>query len=131
MKKHRLLNQPLSAVIAGMGHMDELVIADAGLPIPRGPLRIDLALKANVPTFVDCLETVLDELKVERALVAEEMLAVSPELRREIGRLLGDVPVETLPHEAFKARTVAAVAVARTGEFTPYANIILVAGVAF
>jgi D-ribose pyranase len=130
-KKHRLLNQPLSAVIAGMGHLDELVIADAGLPIPPGPQRIDLALTANVPAFLDCLAVVLDELQVERALVAREMLEVSPEVYREIGRLLGDVPVETLPHDSFKQRTASAVAVVRTGEFTPYANVILVAGVVF
>ena len=33
MKKSGILNQPISAVIAGMGHTDTLVIADAGLPI--------------------------------------------------------------------------------------------------
>ncbi|MCB0161542.1 MAG: D-ribose pyranase, partial [Caldilineaceae bacterium] len=59
MKKGTLLNQPLSAVIAGMGHMDELVIADAGLPIPAGPQRIDLALTQGVPTFMDAVQAVL------------------------------------------------------------------------
>jgi len=32
MKKIGLLNQPISATVAGMGHMDTLVICDAGLP---------------------------------------------------------------------------------------------------
>jgi D-ribose pyranase len=39
--------------------------------------------------------------------------------------------VTAIPHEEFKARTAAARAVVRTGEFTPYANVILIAGVTF
>jgi D-ribose pyranase len=45
--------------------------------------------------------------------------------------LLGDVPTETVTHEDLKARSHSARAVIRTGEFTPYANVILVAGVVF
>lgn len=131
MKKSDLLNQPISAVIAGMGHMDELVIADAGLPIPVMTPRVDLALTRNIPRFVDTLRVVLTELAVEKAMVAEEMLSVSPLVYSAIEELLDDVPLESIPHEAFKERTAAARAVIRTGEFTPYANIILVAGVVF
>ena len=44
MKRTGLLNIELSQVIAGMGHGDVLVIGDAGLPVPKGVRRIDLAL---------------------------------------------------------------------------------------
>ncbi len=131
MKKIGLLNQPLSAVIAGMGHMDTLVIADAGLPIPAETQRIDLALAEGMPAFLDTLGVVLREMQVERAIVAEEMLDVSPGIYRGIQDLLGDVPIETVTHLIFKEQTRSARAVVRTGEFTPYANIILVAGVVF
>ncbi len=131
MKKIGLLNQPLSAVIAGMGHMDTLVIADAGLPIPAETQRIDLALAEGMPAFLDTLGVVLREMQVERAIVAEEMLDVSPGIYRGIQDLLGDVPIETVTHLTFKEQTRSARAVVRTGEFTPYANIILVAGVVF
>ena len=43
MKKSGIINQPLATAIAGLGHLDMVVIADAGLPIPDGPRRIDLA----------------------------------------------------------------------------------------
>jgi D-ribose pyranase len=43
-KKIGILNQPISSVIAGLGHMDTLFVADAGLPIPQETQRIDLAL---------------------------------------------------------------------------------------
>ncbi|MEZ4559747.1 MAG: D-ribose pyranase [Caldilineaceae bacterium] len=131
MKKGTLLNQPLSAVIAGMGHMDELVIADAGLPIPAGPQRIDLALTQGVPTFMATVQAVLSELQIEGAVIAAEMLERSPDVAAALQAALGDVPIETVPHEAFKTRTAHARAVVRTGEFTPYANVILIAGVVF
>lgn len=131
MKKIGLLNQPLSAVIAGLGHMDTLVIADAGLPIPAETQRIDLALAEGIPSFLDTLGAVLKEMQVERAIVAAEVLNVSPSIYRGIQALLGEVPIETVTHLIFKEQTRSARAVVRTGEFTPYANIILVAGVVF
>jgi D-ribose pyranase len=131
MKKIGLLNQPLSAVIAGLGHMDTLVIADAGLPIPAETQRIDLALAEGMPAFLDTLGAVLKEMQVERAIVAQEMLDVSPSIYSGIQDLLGEVPIETVTHLIFKEQTRSARAVVRTGEFTPYANIILVAGVVF
>jgi len=131
MKKIGLLNQPISAVIAGLGHLDSLVVADAGLPIPPETLRIDLALTKGIPTFLDTLRVVLTEMQVERAIVAEEMLKISPQIYEAIRALLADIPLETLPHINFKEQTRLARAVIRTGEFTPYANIILVAGVVF
>lgn len=131
MKKRGILNQPISSVIAGMGHMDTLVIADAGLPIPPETQRIDLALAEGIPTFLDTLRIVLTEMQVERAIVADEMLEVSPSVYEAVKELLGDVPVETVTHLIFKEQTRSARAVIRTGEFTPYANIILVSGVVF
>ncbi len=131
MKKSHLLNQPLSSVIAGLGHLDELVIADAGLPIPPTTQRIDLAVTQNIPRFQDTLRVVLTELQVEKVIVAQEMLIKSPQVHQAILALLENVPIETIPHETFKERTRSAMAVVRTGEFTPFANIILVAGVVF
>jgi D-ribose pyranase len=131
MKKKGVLNQPLSHVIAGLGHMDTLVIADAGLPIPDSTQRIDLAVCENVPAFADVLKAVLSELEVQEAIIAQELGQVSPHMNETIHGLLGDIPIESVPHEEFKARTHSARAVVRTGEFTPYANIILIAGVIF
>lgn len=131
MKKTGLLNQPLSAAIAGLGHTDALIIADAGLPIPAGPQRIDLALCAGIPSFLDTLCAVLGEMQVERVVIAGEMLAASPALHAQILALFGDTSVETVPHTRFKQMTAEARAVVRTGEFTPYANVILFSGVVF
>lgn len=131
MKKTPLLNAELSFVVAGLGHMDLLVIADAGLPIPPETLCIDLALTQGVPGFVETLETVLTELQVERVILAEETAQVSPHIRQAVSRLLPGVSLETMPHERLKELSARARAIVRTGEFTPYANIILVSGVVF
>lgn len=131
MKKTGLLNQSLSCTIAGMGHFDELVIGDAGLPIPAGPERIDLAVSEGVPSFLSVLRAVLGELQVQSAVIASEMPERSPDLYAALREALGDIPIEQVPHEAFKTRTASTRAVVRTGEFTPYANVILVAGVVF
>lgn len=131
MKKTTLLQSDLSFTIAKLGHMDTLVIADAGLPIPASTPRIDLALTKDVPGAIQTLKVVLEELKVEKALLAEEVKERNPGFLASVQELLPGVPVEFMPHEEFKARTAEARAVVRTGEFAPYANVILVSGVVF
>ena len=131
MKKSALLNSGLSAVIARMGHTETLTIGDCGLPIRGAAERIDLALKKGVPTFLETLDTVLTELCVERAVLAEEIKTVSPEMHQAILDRLPGIPVDYVPHEEFKRRTESSKAVVRTGECTSYANIILVSGVTF
>lgn len=131
MKKTTLLQSDLSYVIATLGHLDTLVIADAGLPIPTETVRIDLALTQGVPGAMQTLKVVLDEMKVERVILAEEAKERNPTYLVEVQELLPGVPVEFVPHAEFKTRTASARAVVRTGEFAPYANVILVSGVVF
>jgi len=131
MKRTTLLHAELSEVVARLGHGDLLVIADAGLPIPDGPRRIDLAVSANVPRLADVLAAVLAEMQVEAAVFAAELASANAPLHADLRRRLGDTPVSTLSHEQFKAATRGARAIVRTGEFSPYANVILRAGVVF
>ena len=131
MKKTTLLQSDLSYIIATLGHMDTLVIADAGLPIPAGTVRIDLALTKGVPGAIQTLKVVLDEMKVEKIILAEEAKERNPQFLADVQELVLGVPVEYVPHADFKAKTSSARAVVRTGEFAPYANVILVSGVVF
>lgn len=134
MKKGGILHPLLAQAVATLGHGDLLVVADAGLPIPPGPVRIDLAYAPGRPPFLDVLEVVLEELAVEEALLAHEIRERSPGLHRTLEEWLGRFPglrLAYIPHEEFKARLAQAKAVVRTGEFTPYANVLLRAGVVF
>lgn len=131
MKKIGILNRDISDVIAGMGHRDMLVVCDAGLPIPANVRRIDLALREGLPAFLDTVEVLSAELEVERMILAAETAAYSPHIQEGLLGLFDGAELETISHERLKELTKEAVAVIRTGEFTPYANVILVSGVIF
>ncbi|MEL7655712.1 MAG: D-ribose pyranase [Bacillota bacterium] len=139
MKKSALLNSDISYVIANMRHKDMLVIGDAGLPVPEQVSQIDLAVTKGIPDFLSVLKTVLTELRVEKVVLAEEIRQSSKDLLDEIMRILTNlekdeeikIQIEYVPHETFKMKTADSKAVIRTGEFSPYANIILISGVVF
>ncbi len=131
MKKRGILHPELARVIASMGHTDTLVVADVGLPIPAGVTRIDLAVIEGVPGFLPVLDAVAGELEVERLTVASELEAVNPDLAAEIRGRFPDAEAGTVDHERLKAMTAGATAIVRTGETSPYANVILAGGVTF
>ncbi|HEX7072279.1 MAG TPA: D-ribose pyranase [Rhodothermales bacterium] len=133
MKKIGTLNTHLSHAIARMGHMDRLVVCDSGLPIPRESQVIDLALTRNVPRFIETLRVILEELQVEGAYIATEMVERSNGVYSELTSLLNGVEIRQVPHDEFKQLTEESgnVVFVRTGEATPFANVMLVAGVTF
>ncbi|TBL74597.1 D-ribose pyranase [Paenibacillus thalictri] len=132
MKKTALLNSEISYVIAKMGHLDMIAIGDCGLPVPSHVPKIDIALTAGVPGFIETLQAVLSELHVEKAWVASELVSGGSPVYGQLTELLQGVQIGHLPHETFKTRIAEyAVAVIRTGECTPYANVILQSGVTF
>jgi D-ribose pyranase len=126
-----VFNHRLSAVIATMGHGDMLVVADAGLPIPPGVERIDLAVRAGLPGVIEVTEAIAGELQVERIVLAAELESGNGPLSDRFAALFPGVARKAVPHEEFKRLTAGARAVVRTGECTPYANVILVSGVTF
>ncbi len=127
------INPQLSRIISETGHTDLIVVTDAGLPIPPGSERVDLAYRPGAPAFFDVLDTVLAELVVEGATVSAEVEEQSPHVLAALRERLDPlgVTIELIPHVEFKQRTHAARAFVRSGEFTPYANVILHAGVAY
>ncbi len=132
MLKRGILNPDIARLLAETGHMDTIVVSDAGLPMPCQVERIDLAWKENEPRYIPVLKAVLEYMVVEKAVLAEELRTVSPDIHREILEILPEgLPVEYVPHTAFKEQTKQARGIIRTGEFTPYPSIILVAGCAY
>lgn len=131
MKKHGILNMQLAGLIAGLGHRDLFLIGDAGLPIPPGVPIVDLALCGGVPTFEQVLDAVLYEATVEYYCLAEEIRDKNERLLKYIHSSLPEIDFTMVPHTEFKEMTKNVKFAVRTGEFTPYPNIILRAGVAF
>ncbi|QEN09756.1 D-ribose pyranase [Oceanispirochaeta crateris] len=139
MKRGTLLNSEISSVIASMGHTDSLTIGDAGLPIPLHTKRIDLAVTKGVPSFIQVLSAVLDELCIEKVALAEEMRNENSEGLDDILALMTEYESKTgykpsmtfIPHKDFKKLSADSRAIVRTGEVMPFANIILFSGVTF
>jgi D-ribose pyranase len=131
MKKSGFLSAPVAEIIATMGHTDRLIICDAGFPVPVGVRRIDLAITKNLPPFPDVVRVLLEDLSVERFILASETRDTSPQRYTEILDLLPDVPHDMVPHADFKVLARDVRAVIRTGDFVPYSNVILVAGVIY
>lgn len=127
MKAGGVIHPALLSLLATLGHTDELLICDAGYPIPAHIPRIDLAYRPGHPPFLDVLGAIAQELELEGALIAEE---ASIELGAEIDRALA-ARAERIPHTALKERAQRCRGAVRTGEYTRYANVILIAGVAF
>jgi D-ribose pyranase len=123
-----ILNPQLLSALSSAGHTQLVVLADPGLPLPRGVPVVDLSLVPGIPTFGQTLDAVARALVVERAIAAEESPDVVTAL---IGAALGEVPLELVGHDRFKGLLPGAHVVVRTGECTPYANVALVAGVTF
>lgn len=133
MKRHGILNSDISRVLSYMGHTDCICIGDCGLPIPDETERIDLAVKFGVPTFMDVLKEVGNNMKIEKIVLAEEIKEHNPQVLAEITEYFKgqDVEVEYVSHVGLKQMTRECKAVIRTGETTPYANIILQSGCIF
>ena len=133
MKKQGVLNSDISRVLSYMGHTDRIAIGDCGLPIPDEVERIDLALKFGVPAFMDVLRVVTEDMKVEKIVLAEEIKEQNEAVLQAIKELFEgqQIAVEYVSHAELKQQTKECKAVIRTGETTPYANIILQSGCIF
>ena len=133
MKKQGILNSDISRVLSYMGHTDRIAIGDCGLPIPDEVERIDLALKFGVPAFMDVLREVTEDMKVEKIVLAEEIKEQNEAVLVQIKELFEgqEIEVEYVSHAELKKQTKECKAVIRTGETTPYANIILQSGCIF
>lgn len=129
MRKSGIINAQLSYALARLGHTDRLLVCDAGFPVPSGPEFVDLAFRFGVPPFEAVLSGLLDELVIEGATAAEEVKGQNPDVHELLGRCLPDLGF--VSHEELKRMSCSARLVVRTGEATPYANVVLRCGVPF
>ncbi|WP_265521475.1 D-ribose pyranase [Oerskovia flava] len=127
MRRTGVLNPALAEGLARLGHGHLVVVADCGLPLPRSATVVDLALVHGVPGFTQVLDAVLGEIVVEGSLAATESTGTV------VSTWLGErgLAPELVPHETLKKVLDAAALVVRTGEATPFANVVLRCGVPF
>ncbi|MCW2940983.1 MAG: RbsD [Actinomycetia bacterium] len=129
MLRNGILNAQLAGALARLGHTDQVLICDSGMPIPGGPEVVDLAFRPGIPAFAEVLDGILAVLIVEGATAASEVRTTNP----GCAALLADrLPVLSyVSHEDLKKITRQVKLVVRTGEAHPHANVILRCGVPF
>ncbi|MEQ0564647.1 D-ribose pyranase [Amycolatopsis sp. NEAU-NG30] len=128
MKRTGLINGQLTRALAGLRHTDLFAVSDSGLPVPGGVEVIDLGVVYGIPDFLTVLRPVLAEVTVEAAWASRDVADVNPDVHRALADLVGP---QLLAHEDFKERLAQCRFVVRTGDATPYANVLLRAGVAW
>ena len=118
-------------MIAGLGHLDIITVCDAGLPIPLQSKRIDLAVVPGIPSFMEVLSALANELIIQEILIAKELEVKNHDFVIHIKEIFPGVKTTFIDHDEFKVKTNQSKAYIRTGECTPYANVILISGVSF
>lgn len=131
MKKSGILNAELADTVARLGHNELIVVSDAGLPVPAHVRRIDLAVTPGVPLVETVLSLLGAEIVAERILVTEEMVEHSPHVANAVATAFAGVPVQQIAHTELLELLPRCKAVIRTGEFSPYANVVIDCGVTY
>ena len=125
MKRNGIINSEISKVLSYMRHTDLICISDLGLPCPNNIKTIDLSIKLGSPSFIDVLSEIIKDIKIERITLAEEIKNNNEEVYNKILSMFENISIEYVSHNNFKQKTSDCKAIIRTGEDTPYANIIL------
>jgi D-ribose pyranase len=131
MKRSGILNAHLAAAIAGIGHGQTILIADAGMPRTNQVPIVDLAVVLGCPSFIYVVTAIVAECSVERYTIAEELSVSGHPVLTQLRSCLIGTPEEVVSHTDLKALSNDALIFVRTGEATPYANVLLRASVVF
>ncbi|MBK8049883.1 MAG: D-ribose pyranase [Anaerolineales bacterium] len=130
MRSGRIIHPELAKAVASLGHMDILMVVDAGFPIPASAWRIDLGFYEGIPDVLDVLRVMRQEV------FAEEIHFAGDILTRNIPLYTALQEIFTGSGAAFKLTThehlVNVVAhqakfIVRSGSFNPWANIAIAA----
>ena len=128
MKRGGILNPAINHLLASTGHTDYFTICDRGFPIPASQDRIDLALADDLPRVLDVIRLIDAEFVIDRIILAEEAESFSPSFINELHAIRSGLRIETVPHLELKRLSSRGRATIRTGDTTPYANILVISG---
>jgi D-ribose pyranase len=129
MKEVGMINGQIDAALSRQGHMDLMMVVDAGFPCPDEVELIDIALSEGVPTVLDVLAELKKYHSVEKIVMAEDTRKHNPTHFSKAAKAFGDnVEVEVIPHTELKLRSYDVKTIIRTGDFTAWGNVLLVSG---
>jgi D-ribose pyranase len=121
-----IINAQLQQRLTELRHTDLFAISDSGLPVPPHVPVVDLALCYCIPGFIQTLHLILNEVTVQAAWSSQEVIQSNPVVNSRLKSLPN---LQLIDHSGLKLRVSDCSFVVRTGEATPFANVILEAGV--
>lgn len=126
MLKSGILNPKVLELIARIRHTNTVVIADWAFPFWPEIETVDIALTHNIPTILDVLDLLTPIFKIGQIWQADEFITTnSDEVIFRFKKSVGEIPLIHEPHLEFKKRVPKAIGLIRTGDATPYGNLIL------
>lgn len=121
-----ILNPHVLDLLARIRHTNTLVISDWAFPYWPEIETVDISLTHGIPTVLDVLDLLTPVFKIGRIWQAEEFVANNPlETVDRFAKSFGKIPLIREAHFDFKKRVPHAIGLIRTGDATPYGNIIL------
>jgi D-ribose pyranase len=133
MRKFGILNRKLNDALSALGHGDICLITDAGYPLPYGAqpgtISVDLAITQDLPDIPTILKLVNDEIIYEECYVATYQRDYNPVLFNAVTDIVKRCEVNLVAHEKIMEMGKTAKVIIRTGNFSPFGNIVLVSGV--
>ena len=122
-----IINPHVLDLLSRIRHTNAIVLADAAFPFWPTVETVDLALVKGIPTVLDVLRAILPNWKCGEVVMAEEFKTHNAATtRNQFRRACGHVPMTFEPHLEFKRRVPQAIGLIRTGDTTPYGNMILI-----
>jgi len=129
MKEVGMLNGHIDSALNRQGHMDIMMVVDAGFPCPDEVELIDIALSEGVPQILDVLAELRKVHSVEKIIMAQDTKEHNPTYFDKAAKAFGDnVEIEVIPHTELKERSHNVKTIIRTGDFTAWGNVMLVSG---
>lgn len=121
-----ILNPHLLDLLARIRHTNTLVIADWAFPYWPEIETVDISLSRGIPTVLDVLDLLTPVFKIGKIWQADEFVTSnSAATVARFAESFGAIPLVREPHVDFKKRVPRAIGLIRTGDPTPYGNIIL------
>ncbi len=121
-----ILNPNILDLIARIRHTNTLVIADWAFPYWPEIETVDISLTRGIPTVLDVLDLLTPVFKIGRIWQADEFVTSNPaETVERFAKSFGTIALTREAHVDFKKRVPHAIGLIRTGDATPYGNIII------
>jgi len=129
MKEVGMINRQIDSALNRQGHMDWLMVVDAGFPCPDEVELIDIALSPGKPSVLDVLAEIAHVHSVEKIVVAQETQDHNPSHVEKAAAVFGNgIEVEVIAHSELKSRSREVKTIIRTGDFTAWGNVLVVSG---